>query len=100
MTLEFTFEEIASKYQVFVSSFLSDETNVEKEEVLPRLWMVIQKEKDFKASIECKCIGKWHGIEQWCAVVTEPNGEEHNYMLFEEEIEGWAAEQRRLRGFN
>lgn len=98
MSLKFSHEEIVNRYESFVSGFLSEEIDVNKLEILPRLWFVEVPQKNFKVSIECKLTGHWHGIEEWCAIVTEPNGETSNYLLFEKEIEEWASEQRRLRG--
>lgn len=98
MPLEFTREQIVNKFEHFVSEFLKEEENVERKEYLPRLWLINVPGKEFEATIECKCIGKWHGIEQWCAIVTEANGNESNFLLFEDEIQSWAKEQRRLKG--
>jgi hypothetical protein len=97
--LKFTDEQIKDRYNQFVNDFLKEEnTHVEKTEVLPRFWTVNVPDKGFNVTIECRQIGKFHGIEQWCAIVTEKNGERNNFLLFEKEIEQWAYEQRRLRG--
>jgi hypothetical protein len=98
MSLTFTHDEIEKKYQVFVEKFMSGEKGVERTKLLPHFWIVTVPSKDFKVVITCECISHFHGIEQWCAVVEEPNGEKTNFLLFEEEIEQWAAEQRRIRG--
>ncbi|ADC52023.1 hypothetical protein BpOF4_20119 (plasmid) [Alkalihalophilus pseudofirmus OF4] len=97
--LTFQIEEIQARFELFVSNvFLNDENNVVRTEILPKLWEVSVPEKDFKVLVECKNIGNWHGVEQWCAVVTEPNGDSSNFLLFEEEIKVWLEEQRRMRG--
>ena len=98
MTLEFTHDEIVARYEQFVKTFLSSEKDVKRTKMLPHFWIVAVPAKDFKVAITCECIGHFHGIEQWCAVVEEPNGEKNNYLLFEEETEQWASEQRKLRG--
>jgi hypothetical protein len=98
MLLEFTHEEVSNRYKEFVRNFMSGERNVVRTNLLPHYWIVSVPSKDFKVAITCECTGHFHGIEQWCAVVEEPNGEKSNFPLFEEEIEKWAAEQRKLRG--
>jgi hypothetical protein len=98
MSLTFTHDEISNRYEQFVKNFMSSEKDVERIKLLPHFWIVTVPSKDFKVSITCECIGHFHGIEEWCAVVEEPNGEKSNYLLFEEEIEQWSSEQRKLRG--
>jgi hypothetical protein len=100
MSLTFTYDEIEKKYLDFVEKFMSAEKDVKHIKLLPHYWVVSVPSKDFKVAITCDCTGHFHGIEQWCAVVEEPNGEKSNFLLFEEEIEEWAAEQRRLRGIS
>lgn len=100
MPLKFTHEEISNRYEQFVNDFMSAENGVQRTKLLPHFWIVAVPSKEFKTAITCECIGHFHGIEEWCAVVEEPNGEKHNFMLFEEEIEQWASEQRKLRGIN
>jgi hypothetical protein len=65
---------------------------------MPHYWIVSVPSKNFNVAINCECIGHFHGIEQWCAVVEESTGNKSNFLLFENEIEEWAAEQRKLRG--
>ncbi|WP_100374794.1 hypothetical protein [Bacillus sp. FJAT-45037] len=96
--LTFSDAEILKRYELFVSQFLMSEEKVNRKEILPRYWTVTVLEKDFNVTIELKNIGDWHGVAQWCAVVTEPTGDQSNYLLFKREIEEWAAEQRTLRG--
>lgn len=98
MSLIFTDDEISTRYENFVKQFMSAEKDVERTKLLPHYWIVSVPSKDFKAAITCECTGHFHGIEQWCAIVEEPNGVKGNYLLFEEEIEQWASEQRKLRG--
>lgn len=98
MSLKFTHDEVSTRYEQFVQSFMSAEKGVERTKLLPHFWIVSVPSKDFKVAITCECTGHFHGIEQWCAVVEEPNGEKSNFLLFEEEIEHWAAEQRKLKG--
>ena len=98
MSLVFTHDEINNRYQDFVKSFLSAEKDVKRTQLLPQYWIVSVPSKDFKVAITCERIGHFHGIEQWFAVVEEPNGEKSNYLLFKEEIEQWASEQRKIRG--
>ncbi|WP_368502829.1 hypothetical protein AB3N04_00390 (plasmid) [Alkalihalophilus sp. As8PL] len=96
--LTFSDEEILKRYELFVGNFLIDEEKVNRKEILPRLWSITVQGKDFNVTIELKNIGDWYGVAQWCAVVREPNGDQSNYLLFEREIEEWAAEQRKSRG--
>ncbi len=98
MSLKFTHDEISTRYELFVKDFMSAEMDVERTKLLPHFWIVSVPSKEFKVAITCECIGHFHGIEEWCAVVEEPNGEKSNYLLFEEEIEQWSSEQRKLRG--
>ena len=95
--LEFTHDEVSERYEQFVSNFLSSEKDVTRNKLLPHFWIISVPSKNFQVSITCKCTGRFHGIEQWCAVVEEPNGDKSNILLFEEEIEKWALEQRKLR---
>ncbi|ADU31004.1 hypothetical protein [Evansella cellulosilytica] len=96
---KFTHEDIEKRYLQFVKEeFLSDEEGVKRTELLPQFWVVTVPTKDFKVAITCECNNHFHGIEKWCAVVEEPNGEKSNFMLFEEEIEAWAQRERELRG--
>lgn len=98
MSLSFTHDEISTRYENFVKHFMSAEKDVERTKILPHFWIVSVPSKDFKVAITCECTGHFHGIEQWCAIVEESKGEKSNYLLFEEEIEQWASEQRKLRG--
>lgn len=86
MTLKFSYDEISRRYKEFVANFLLDEKEVEKVQLLPHLWTVSVPSKKFSVTIACECVGHFHGIEEWCAVVKEPNGETSNYLLFEKEI--------------
>src|SRR5574342_282654 len=98
MALEFQYEDIEAKYNAFVGDFLSCEKNVERHEIFPKVWVVSVPQKDFRVMITCKVRRSVFGFEEWLAVVEEPNGEKSSFVLFEEEIENWLAEQRRLRG--
>ena len=98
MTLEFTYDEVSERLEQFVANFLSGEKDVKRKKVFPHYWIVSVPSKDFKVSITCECIGHFHGVEQWSAVVQELNGEKSKFLLFEEEIEKWALEQRKLKG--
>lgn len=100
MTLKFTDDEISARYEKFVENFMSAEKDVKRTKLFPHFWIVSVPSKDFKVAITCQCTGHFHGIEEWCAIVEEPNGEKSNYLLFEEEIEQWASEQRKLRGID
>jgi len=95
----FTHEQIEKKYKEFVKEeFMSNEKGVKRAEFLPRFWIISVPEKDFKVSITCKCIGRFHGIEEWAAVVEDPKGEKSNYLLFSDEIEAWSKREREIRG--
>ncbi|WP_100374756.1 hypothetical protein [Bacillus sp. FJAT-45037] len=98
--LTFSDEEILNRYELFVSQFLIGEEKVKRKEILPRFWTISVLEKDFNVSIELKNIGDWHGVAQWCAVVTEPSGDQSNYLLFDREMKEWATEQREIRGLD
>jgi hypothetical protein len=98
MILTFTHDEISDRFESFVESFMSGELDVQRTKLLPHYWIVSVPSKDFQVAITCECIGHLHGIEQWCAVVEDSNGDKSNFLLFEDEIEAWAAGQRRLRG--
>lgn len=101
MSLEFTHEQIDKKYEDFVQKeFMSNEEGVKRTKLLPHFWIISVPEKDFKVAITCECIGRFHGIEEWAAVVEESNGEKSNFLLFKDEIEDWCIEQRKLRGIN
>lgn len=99
MTLKFTYDQISTRYEEFIKDFMSAEESVEKVELLPRLWVVAVPSKNFKVTISCECIGHIHGVEEWCAVAEEESGQKNNYLLFEEEIEKWLSEQRKIKGF-
>jgi hypothetical protein len=47
-------EVIKQKYLEFVQSYLSEEPETEKTELLPNLWIVTNKNHNFYATIECK----------------------------------------------
>lgn len=96
MPLTFSQEEISTRYEEFVENFMSGEKDVKRTKLLPHFWIVSVPKKDFKVAITCECIGRYHGIEEWCAVVEESNGEKSNFLLFEEEIKQWSSEQRKL----
>lgn len=98
MLLKFTHNEISTRFENFVKHFMSAEKDAERTKLLPHFWIVSVPSKNFKVTITCECTGHFHGIEEWCAIVEEPNGEKNNYLLFEEEIEQWASEQRKLKG--
>lgn len=98
MTLKFTYDQIRERYEEFIKDFMSAEKNVEKVELLPRLWSVEVPTKNFSVTISCECTGHIRGIEEWCAVVEEQSGQKNNYLLFEAEIEKWLEEQRKLKG--
>lgn len=100
MPLKFTHDEISSRFEKFVMNFMSAEKDVERTKLLPHFWIFSISSKDFKVAITCECAGHFQGIEEWCAIVEEPNREKSNYLLFEEEIEQWASEQRKLRGID
>lgn len=97
MTLTFTYDEINNRYDKFVQNFMSGETNVERTQLLPRFWIVSVPSKGFRVSITCECTGLFHGIEEWCAIVEESNGEKTQFLLFEKEIDQWAVEIRRQK---
>jgi hypothetical protein len=96
--LQFEFNEIKNRFQSFINEFLSGEENVQRVELPLNVWMVSVPAKNFKVMITCRSHRSPYGFEEWCAVVEEPNGERSNYLLFEEEIEDWLSEQRKLRG--
>ncbi|MEH6957752.1 hypothetical protein [Neobacillus drentensis] len=98
MTLTFDYLDVKSRYNYFVNDFLSCEANVQKTQLLPNVWAVCVPDKDFKVMITLESIRSPYGFEEWLAVVKEPVGEKTNYLLFQDEIENWLAEQRRLRG--
>ncbi|ERN54301.1 hypothetical protein [Alkalihalophilus marmarensis] len=89
--LTFNYDEIITRYNEFITGFLCDEINVVKEELLPRFWTIAVPSKGFYVTIELRNIGNEHGVEQWCAIVKESDGEETNYLLFAEEIEQWGS---------
>lgn len=94
MSLKFNYDEVSTRFEQFVKDFLSDEKGVERTKLLPHYWSVSVPSKEFKVVITCECTGHFHGIEQWCAVVEEPNGEKSNFLLFEKEIEQWVSEHQ------
>lgn len=94
MSLKFEHDEIKLRFNEFIKNFLSDEKEIEKIEVLPNYWVVSVPSKDFKVTISCSCVGHFHGIEEWCAVVEEKNGEKNNFLLFQDEIRQWALNQK------
>lgn len=98
MSLKFTYDEISARFEKFVKDFMSAEKDVERTKLLPHYWIISVPSKNFKAAITCECIGHFHEIEEWCAVVEEINGEKSNFLLFEDEIEQWSLEQRKSRG--
>lgn len=82
MSRERTYEEVKAKYQEFVQDFLSGEPDMEKTELLPNLWAIVNKKHNFKATITCefrRTIGSM-GKEEWFAVV-DHGGEKSNYLL-------------------
>jgi hypothetical protein len=84
MVKERSYDEVKAKYVEFVESFLSGEVGTEKTELLPNLWAVVNKKRDFKASIECEYrVKDLRTMEkEWLAVVTH-NDEKSNFILFE-----------------
>jgi hypothetical protein len=87
-----------NKMPLQFDDFLSGEENVQRTQLLPNVWIVSVPEKDFKVMIKLESVGSPYGFEEWIAVVEETDGEKSNYLLFEDEIENWLAEQRKLRG--
>jgi hypothetical protein len=96
--LQFNYLDVKDRYNSFVSDFLNSEGNVQRTQLLPNVWSICLPDKDFKVLITCESIRSPYGFEEWLAVVEEPNGEKSNFLLFEDEIENWLAEQRRIRG--
>jgi hypothetical protein len=96
MNMQFKYEEVKARYQSFVNDFLNGEENVKKTELPLNVWLVTVPDKDFKVMITCKAERSPYGFDEWLAVVEEPNGEKSNFLLFQEEIENWLSEQRRL----
>lgn len=97
MTLKFSYEEVKARYNEFIRNFLADENDITKEELLPSFWQVSVPSKNFNATISCERTENARGIEIWCAVVDD--GEKQYHSLFEQEIEEWLADQRKMKGY-
>lgn len=99
MTLKFSYEEVKARYNEFIQNFLVDENDIIKEELLPSFWKVSIPSKNFNATISCERTENARGIEIWYAVVEEEKGHKNEYSLFEQEIEEWLADQRKMKGY-
>jgi len=85
---ERSYEEVKAKYVEFVQSFLSEEPGTERTELLPNLWVVVNKKHNFKVIIECRKLGSSNprtGYVDWFAVVDHEGEKRHFLLEFEED---------------
>jgi len=96
---KFTEEQVKEQFQDFVlNHFLNDEENVQKKEIMPNHWAVSVADKEFSVTVELESNPNGYGFTDHFAVVTEPDGEKANYLLFEDEKNKWLEHKRKEKG--